>query len=106
MRTDKKKSKQNKIYLSSFSRTSLGSTDDGVHICKNLLGHICRMSKGIFVVVVVVFFSNFSRAFQFLFDVMLSLGRSPSHVLRNVMSWIRGQQEASSLNYIYYLKSC
>ena len=27
-----KKSKQNKIYLSSFSRTSLGSTDDGVHI--------------------------------------------------------------------------
>ena len=51
-------------------------------------------------------FSNFSRAFQFLFDVMLSLGRSPSHVLRNVMSWIRGQQEASSLNYIYYLKSC
>ena len=51
-------------------------------------------------------FSNFSRAFQFLFDVMLSLGRSPSHVLRNVMSWIRGQQEAPSLNYIYYLKSC
>lgn len=48
-------------------------------------------------------FSNFSRAFQFLFDVMLSLGRSPSHVLRNVMSWIRGQQEASSLNYIYII---
>ena len=101
VQANRQKKKQNKIYLSSFSRTSLGSTDDGVHICKNLLGHICRMSKGIFVavVVVVVVFSSFSRAFQFLFDVMLSLGRFPSHVLRNVMSWIRGQQEASSLNY-------
>lgn len=96
----KKKSKENKIYRSSFSRTSLGSTDDGVHICKNRLDHIC-MSKGI----VFFFLSNFSRAFPFLFDVMFSLGRSHSHLLRNAMSWIRGQQDASSLNYIYYLKS-
>ena len=64
-----KKTKQNKIYLSSFSRTSLGSTDDGVLICKNLLGHICRMSKGIFVVVVVVFF----QAFRVLFSSYLTL---------------------------------
>ena len=63
-----KKSKQNKIYLSSFSRTSLGSTDEGVHICKNLLGHICRMSKGIFVVVVFFF-----QTFRVLFSSYLTL---------------------------------
>ena len=88
VQANRQKSKRNKIYLSYFSRTSLGSTYDGVHICKNRLDHICiEMSKGI-----VFFFSNFSRAFPFFIEVMLSLGTSHSHELRNVMSWIKEQQ--------------
>ena len=60
VQANRQKSKQNKIYLSYFSRTSLGSTYDGVHICKNRLDHICiEMSKGI-----VFFFQTFRVLFR------------------------------------------
>ena len=90
-----KKNKNKTKFTSALSHVQVLAATVCTYV-KTYLIISAKRAKGLF------FFQTFRVLFRSYFDVMLSLGRSHSHELSNVMSWIKEQQDASSLNYIYY----